>query len=641
MKKTILFLLLFVLNINALLAQITPTSTGTTTSDAGSNIIRIDIATPNASGLSNNSYTDFNISSSGIILNNSASTSSSQLTGGTITGNSNITAGNEATLILNQVTSNNSSLLAGDTEVVGIKAGVIIANPNGITCNGCGFINASRIDLITGTRQSDGSFNIDSAGNISVAGSGLDASEVDSLNITVGGDFFSDANITAFDNLSIQVGGDASLDDTASITANQLYFQTGGNLYNQADITIEGTASFDIGENFGNGLSYNDATFDGGIISVNDFHVSAGEGFYNQFGATISADNFNVTADYFVNSSATIGADNFNITANYFVNSNATIGADNFNITANYFVNSRATISANDLTISANSFFNTHIYGDGNISTDTLTISVAGNFDYVDDYLNNGNIDATSFNLTIGGNFSYDNANQNFVWNAGDSLVVLGNAFVTADSYTQSGTVEVTNNLNIFANGDASLDDTASITANQLYFQTGGNLYNQADITIEGTASFDIGENFGNGLSYNDATFDGGIISVNDFHVSAGESFYNLFGATISANNFNVTAGDDFTNHSNTTISADSFAVQSNGDFQNENNALIRAIRTGLFVNSFSNSGTIDSDDLIFVEANQDFNNIRANRCIILIIKIVCSDNEKMRIYILVCFNKN
>ena len=59
--------------------------TGTTTSDAGSNIIRIDIATPNASGLSNNSYTDFNISSSGIILNNSASTSSSQLTGGTIT----------------------------------------------------------------------------------------------------------------------------------------------------------------------------------------------------------------------------------------------------------------------------------------------------------------------------------------------------------------------------------------------------------------------------------------------------------------------------------------------------------------------------------------------------------------------------
>ena len=102
MKKTILFLLLFVLNINALLAQITPTSTDTTTSDAGSNIIRIDIATPNASGLSNNSYTDFNISSSGIILNNSASTSSSQLTGGTITGNSNITAGNEATLILNQ-----------------------------------------------------------------------------------------------------------------------------------------------------------------------------------------------------------------------------------------------------------------------------------------------------------------------------------------------------------------------------------------------------------------------------------------------------------------------------------------------------------------------------------------------------------
>ena len=44
MKKTILFLLLFVLNINALLAQITPTSTGTTTRerDAGSFYQRID-----------------------------------------------------------------------------------------------------------------------------------------------------------------------------------------------------------------------------------------------------------------------------------------------------------------------------------------------------------------------------------------------------------------------------------------------------------------------------------------------------------------------------------------------------------------------------------------------------------------------
>ena len=51
----------------------------------------------------------------------------------------------------NEVTSTNPSNLRGYTEVAGSKADVIIANPNGITCNGCGFINTSRGVLTTGT----------------------------------------------------------------------------------------------------------------------------------------------------------------------------------------------------------------------------------------------------------------------------------------------------------------------------------------------------------------------------------------------------------------------------------------------------------------------------------------------------------
>ena len=144
--------------VSVLQAQITPTSTATTTTTVGG-ITIIDIAEPDSNGLSNNIYSNFNISSNGIVLNNSASTSLSQITSGNIDGNSNITAGNEANIILNQVTSKNATSLAGMLEMVGTNAGVIIANPNGITCNGCGFINASRIDLIAGTRQSDGSFS--------------------------------------------------------------------------------------------------------------------------------------------------------------------------------------------------------------------------------------------------------------------------------------------------------------------------------------------------------------------------------------------------------------------------------------------------------------------------------------------------
>ena len=37
---------------------------------------------------------------------------------------------------------------------------VIIANPNGITCSGCGFINASRLLDLVGTSQFDSNNNL-------------------------------------------------------------------------------------------------------------------------------------------------------------------------------------------------------------------------------------------------------------------------------------------------------------------------------------------------------------------------------------------------------------------------------------------------------------------------------------------------
>ena len=51
-----------------------------------------------------------------------------------VTGNDNITAGSEADLILLQVTGITDSSLDGTIEVFGTKAGIIIANPNGIVC---------------------------------------------------------------------------------------------------------------------------------------------------------------------------------------------------------------------------------------------------------------------------------------------------------------------------------------------------------------------------------------------------------------------------------------------------------------------------------------------------------------------------
>ena len=114
----------------------------------------IDIAVPDESGFSFNSYEIFHIPNSGVVFNNSDSTTTSQLLGEVPANPNYTTSGDAASIILAQVTSlTDISLLLGTLEVVGAEAAVIIANPNGIDCNACSFINASRVDLVTGKLQ--------------------------------------------------------------------------------------------------------------------------------------------------------------------------------------------------------------------------------------------------------------------------------------------------------------------------------------------------------------------------------------------------------------------------------------------------------------------------------------------------------
>ena len=235
----------------------------------------------------------------------------------------------------------------------------------------------------------------------------------------------------------------------------------------------------------------------------------------------------------------------------------------------------------NDLTISANSFGNNHTRGDGNIIANTLTLSLIGDFDYASDFLGNGNIEAT---------------NQNFIARDGNftntaNIVLEGNLGITADSYSQSGTIKVANHLNIAVSTKANLDDTASIQSRTLFFSA-YNLYNQADLTVTDSATFDIGNDFYNGFYLNGIHYGGDIIA-NNFNVTAGHYFFNDRRATINANNFNVTAGDYFYNWHGSTINADNFNVTAER-FSNEINATISAdnfnVETGTSFYNYSNA---------------------------------------------------
>lgn len=102
------------------------TATSVTTSASGRQTVNI---APSVAGVSHNTYSSFNVVTAGADLNNTAVA---------------------ARTIVNQVTSTNPSLIQGNIAVLGPRANVILANPNGITVDGGSFTNTGNVALTTG-----------------------------------------------------------------------------------------------------------------------------------------------------------------------------------------------------------------------------------------------------------------------------------------------------------------------------------------------------------------------------------------------------------------------------------------------------------------------------------------------------------
>ncbi|WP_299150242.1 DUF637 domain-containing protein [uncultured Tateyamaria sp.] len=173
-----------VLTVQPLLAQTVPSAGaagGLNVDTAPNGVPLANIATPNAQGLSHNTYEDFNVDAQGLILNNQAGNFGSSQLGGVIPGNANLAGSGPARVILNEVVSANRSDLSGVIEVAGQSADVIVANPNGISCNGCGFIRTPRVTLTTGTPDISGGvlqgFTVDQ-GQITFGPDGADLGSV-------------------------------------------------------------------------------------------------------------------------------------------------------------------------------------------------------------------------------------------------------------------------------------------------------------------------------------------------------------------------------------------------------------------------------------------------------------------------------
>jgi filamentous hemagglutinin len=255
---------------------VVPTGGSTNAYISANGVPVVDINNPNAAGLSHNTYSRFDVEQNGLVLNNgniSQIERQSQLAG-RISANLNLQ--NEATVILNEVVSTNQSTLAGFTEVVGGQADVIVANPNGITCNGCGFLNTNRATLTTGTANlgNDGSLSGFSVnrGEISIEGNGANASDQQIFDLVA-------RNVIVVGNINVN---------------GELGIITGNNTWDYASREITDTAAAS-----GTAPSYAvDSTALGGMYAgrIRIIATEAGVGVRMLGNAAASADDFTLSS---------------------------------------------------------------------------------------------------------------------------------------------------------------------------------------------------------------------------------------------------------------------------------------------------------------------------------------------------------
>lgn len=421
------------------------THTGVTTAPNGVPVV--NIAVPNKAGVSDNTYQQFNVAHNGLIFNNSGKVSNTQLAG-YIGGNPNLGANQSASLIINEVTSTAPSQLDGAMEVAGHAAQVVVANPNGISCNGCGFINAPRGTLTTGKPlfAGDGSLSgfAVTGGTIAVDGPGLPAGSTDQVDLL--------ARVVAIN---------------AGVWAKQLNIVTGANRINFQTLTAQrlsaagatpsvaldvsalggmyANAIFLVGTEAGLGVNNQ-----GKIIARNGDLTITNRGEVELAGQTTATGNVAITAAQALSNHGTLAAGgSISLDSGDFTNQGTLYGSGPVTLSAHGTVGNSGQIEAqgSPLTVQAQGAITgtsgSSWYAGGPISMSGTSFGNAGKLESTQGFTLQvkGNA-ANSGSLSVdAGNFNLKAAT---IENTG-SLAVGGNAFLNATSRLASSGILVAN----------------------------------------------------------------------------------------------------------------------------------------------------------------------------------------------------
>ncbi len=587
-------------------------TTNTTLDVSRNDIPVVNIADPNSNGLSHNKFKNYNVNSNGLILNNSKDTSVNTQLSGYIYGNKNLNS--NAKVILNEITSSNRSRLNGYTEIAGQVSDLVIANPNGISINGAGFINTNNVTITTGKPNilngNISSFSI-KGGDISIEGNGLDTSAQISTHIYTS---YLQLNAKVHANdLDIKLGSNEIDYNTKEILSSSDSSQTllldssalGGMYANKialvgtssgvgvnlppevlastGDITITNdgkislqklTAKTDVNvKSNSNSIEVND-----NIYGVNT-NLNAADDITTNDGVISAQDTINLNSNSLNNKATVLAGLNedqssnsngkLNITNQSSVNSGKLNATDSIELNTKSLANSGTINSAKTMQINASDSIN----NDGTInSNDSLTIKTATLTNTKDiSSSQTASIDATTLKHN-GGKIASNSLNIN------SNDISTKNAQISADTIsidTQSLSSENSEILavdKINLNASSSLNNGGKIQANNSIELKTDNLTNTDTIL-----SKDVKLDTKSIVNSKD------ILSTNDL--------------TISQN--------DLVENSGNIKSNDSLNINT-AQLNNNNNIAAKTLK--LNTTNFSNKGSITSDDTITIDATNSVN---------------------------------
>lgn len=566
----------------------------------------VQITAPNSRGVSMNQWQALSVGPEGVIFNNGLNPSDTKLAGW-IDGNARLN-GRSAGIIVNQVLGSEASALRGFMEVAGARADLIIANPNGVTCNGCGFINANRGVLTTGTPQFDGAgglagWNVGS-GRISIEGSGLNAygaSYTDilaravqvnagiyanKLNVITGAYQLDYASLTADPNSSPITNAIAATDNAPASGFSLDVAAIGGMYANK--IRLIGTES---------GLGVNQA---GTLQSAGDLIITA-SGQLLHSGTSMAANNLNITGNTISNSGSMLAGGDVNLVANTLTQTTgaqiaAGVDADgkltqngslNLNISNSLTVQGDLLAGGSlqlDVGAGGANLRETRLRGtDINITVSSANDGSGGDLDLQDASLaatgaanqGSGNINLQSRDINARG--AQVAANGTIRYTARRNIDLSSS---TRKAYSEANRIVISGaNLNNAGGRIVALDNRAN-AEDALQIKLSGTLNNLSDglIGSNGNVSLSVGE-----LDNGDPITGGLIVAGNNLKIDFGNSDFN-YNASSTDSRGRLSAGNDLSLTTTGTIS-NSGELQAPGTL---------SIVTG----SLTNTGVIAGNDV-------------------------------------------